>query len=137
MAKPSRSAAAASPDTAPRRQGGRPRKHADGLGKAVSFRLPPGELATWQAKVEASGLTASEFFREAVVANRTQVVARARPSADQRRLLYEANKAGNNLNQLAHRANAAHLAGQVSEATYALIVAELDAIRRAMLAALE
>lgn len=111
----------------------RPRKHVDGLAKSVSFRLPPAELAAWQAKVEASGLTASEFFRDLVLTNRTQVVARARPSADQTRLLYLVNKASNNLNQLAHRANADHQAGKITEATYSGILAELAAIRQALL----
>jgi hypothetical protein len=121
----------------PRRRGGRPRKHADGLAKSVSFRLPPAELATWLAKVEASGLSASDFFRELVLTNRTQVIARARPSADTTRLLFLVNKAGNNLNQLAHRANAAHQAGKVDEATYAGILSELSLIRRALLLAVE
>ena len=36
------------------------------------------------------------------------------------------NKASNNLNQLAHTANAAELAGTVTPATYAGILAELQ-----------
>jgi hypothetical protein len=118
-------------------KGGRPRKHEDGLAPAVSFRLPKAERAIWDEKVAASGLTASEFFRELVLKNRTQVVARARPNADAKRMLYLFNKASNNMNQLAHRANQDHRAGLVSESTYAGILAELSELRRLMLADIE
>ena len=73
-----------------------------------------------------SPIKPSEFFRECVLQNRTQIVARPKASGDTRRLLYLFNKASNNLNQLAHTANAAELAGTVTPATYAGILAELQ-----------
>lgn len=115
----------------------RPRKHAAGLAKPVSFRLAADDYAAWQEKVQASGLSASEFFREAVLANRTHVVARPKPSRDYDRLLYLFNKAGNNVNQLAHRVHVEHLAGAVSEATAAGVLAELQMLTRYMRAALQ
>lgn len=115
----------------------RPRKHAEGLGKPVSFRLPESDRLAWETKVKESGLSPSDFFRDYVLANRTQVVARPQPSRDYDRLLYLFNKAGNNVNQLAHRANAAHVAGTVSEDTYVGILAALDGLTRYMAAALE
>lgn len=119
------------------RKGGRPRKHDAGLTSVVGIRMTEGDRAAWNEKVAASGRTASEFFREAVLANKTQVIARAAPSADKTRLLYLFNKASNNLNQLAHRANSDHRAGMLTEKTYASILAELAELRRAMLAGLE
>lgn len=115
----------------------RPRKHVAGLAKAISFRLSSEDYATWQEKVQASGLSASEFFRDAVLTNRTQVVARAAPSRDYDRLLYLFNKAGNNLNQLVHRVHTEHLAGTVSEATAAGVLSELQRLTRYMRAALQ
>ncbi|KAG1323446.1 hypothetical protein G6F63_012991 [Rhizopus arrhizus] len=96
--------------------------------RTVSFRLTLPDPATYLAKASAAGVKPSEFFRDAVLTNRTQVVARVQPSSDKRRLIYLFNKASNNLNQLAHTANAAELAGTVTPATYAGILAELQAL---------
>ncbi|MEQ7770326.1 plasmid mobilization protein [Xanthomonas hortorum] len=111
-----------------------PRKPADGqkLTRPVSFRLTDSDHAAYLAKVAASGSRPSEFFRECVLQNRTQIVARAPASSDKRRLLYLFNKTSNNMNQLAHAANVAELAGTATPATYAGILAELQAIADAM-----
>lgn len=102
------------------------------MGKPVSFRLPEADRQAWLEKVAASGRTPSEFFRECVLENRTQVIARAPASADRRRLLFIVNRTGNNLNQLAHRANSDHLAGRLDGQVYAALLAELEAIRHAL-----
>lgn len=106
------------------------------LSKPVAFRLTEADHAAYLAKVQASGLKPSEFFRDAVLTNKTQVVARVQPSDDKRRLIYLFNKASNNLNQLAHTANAAELAGTVTPATYAGILAELQTLADVMLEAI-
>ena len=116
----------------------RPKKdQADKLTRAVSFRLSDADHAAYLAKVEASGLKPSEFFRECVLQNRTQIVARPKASPERGRLVYLMNKASNNINQLAHRANADHLAGVVSEATYTRILAELERLARYMKSAVK
>lgn len=122
---------------APRNRGGRPQKKEAGLTKPVSFRLTEADHAAWLAKVEASGMSPSDFFRDAVLTNKTQIVARKKATKDTTRLQYLFNKTSNNMNQLAYRANADHLAGKLSEATYAAILAELSAIRRALLDGLQ
>ena len=110
---------------------------AEKLTRPVSFRLTAADHAAYLAKVEASGLKPSEFFRECVLQNRTQIVARPKASPERGRLLYLFNKASNNMNQLAHAANAAELAGTATPATYAGILAELQAIADAMREAVE
>jgi len=107
------------------------------LTRPVSFRLTAADHAAYLAKVEASGLKPSEFFRECVLQNRTQVVARVPTSSDKRRLLYLFNKTGNNMNQLAHAANAAELAGTATPATYAGILASLHALEEMMQRAID
>ncbi|MBZ2436538.1 plasmid mobilization relaxosome protein MobC [Xanthomonas perforans] len=116
-----------------------PRQPADGrkLTRPVSFRLTDADHAAYLAKVEASGLKPSEFFRECVLQNRTQVIARVPTSTDKRRLLYLFNKTSNNINQLAHAANAAELSGKATGETYSGILAELQAIADAMREAVE
>ena len=105
--------------------------------RTVSFRLTLPDHATYLAKASAAGVKPSEFFRDAVLTNRTQVVARVQPSSDKRRLIYLFNKASNNINQLAHRANSDHLAGVISEDTYTSILADLHGLAHYMKAAIK
>jgi len=114
----------------------RPKKHGDGPSKPVSFRLSEADFLAYQAKCAEAGLTPSDFFRECVLTNRTQIVARPKASGDTRRLLYLFNKASNNMNQLAHRANADHLAGTLSGSTYEGILYNLEQIARYLRAAI-
>lgn len=107
------------------------------LTKVVSLRLANDDHEAYMAKVQASGMGRSAFFRECVLDNKTQVVARPKPSADHHRLVYLANKIGNNVNQLAHRTNADYLAGVVSESTYARILSELQTLTQFMKAAIK
>jgi hypothetical protein len=46
------------------------------------------------------------------------------------------NKTSNNLNQIAHRANAEHVRGELSEATYAQLLDQLQMISRYLKATL-
>lgn len=57
------------------------------LCRVVSVKLTPPDHAAWVAKVEASGLTSSEFFRKAVLTNRTKVTAAPTVDRDRLRLL--------------------------------------------------
>lgn len=107
------------------------------LTNPVSFRLTADDHAAYLKKVEASGMKPSEFFRECVLGNKTQVIARPKPSAEKDRIIYLFNKASNNMNQLAHKANAAHLAGSVSENTYKAILAELQILAHFMKATIK
>lgn len=108
-----------------------------GAGKPIAFRLPEPERQAWLAKVTASGLTQSEFFRQAVLTNRTTIQAHSRGGADLKRLVYHFNKAGNNLNQLAHRAHGDRLAGKLNQATYESIEYQLQLIAKYLKATIE
>ncbi len=107
-----------------------------GLGKPIAFRLSEADREAYLAKVAASGLTQSEFFRQAVLMNRTQVVARPKASVDRKRLLYIVSKTSNNLNQVAHRANTENVKGTLSEKTYEQILDQLQMISRYLKATL-
>lgn len=102
------------------------RRRGGPLAKPVSFRLTEADHAAYLAKVRSSGLTPSEFFRDAVLTNRTQVVAVDREV--RRQILFLVAKASNNLNQLAHRVHTDHVAGKVGEATYLSVLGELEAL---------
>lgn len=103
------------------------------LNHTVAFRLTDGDFLDYKRKFSASGLNQSEFFREHVLTNTTQVVARRVVSADARRAVFLLQKASNNVNQLAHRANSEHLAGVLSEGTVLAIVDQLRQLNRCML----
>ena len=115
----------------------KPKPEAAKLTKAVSFRLSAADHAAFMAKVEASGEKPGDYFRAAIVNDKTQIIARPNQgpqvTKEWARLAYLFSKASNNINQLAHRANADHLAGVVSEATYVRVVRELHALSDAML----
>src|SRR5260370_37846390 len=101
-----------------------------GLGKPIAFRLSEADRAVYLEKVAASGLSQSEVFRQAVLTNRTQVIARAKASDDWKRPLYVFNTTSNNLNQIAHRANSENVLGNLSEPTYEQMLDQLQMMSR-------
>ena len=96
------------------------------MSHTIAFRLTDGDFLRYKWKFSASGFTQSEFFREHVLCNTTQVVARPVASRDTKRAVFLLQKASNNLNQLAHRANSECLTGLVSENTYEAILDQLQ-----------
>ncbi len=109
------------------------KSEAEKLNHTVAFRLTDGDFLGYKRKFSDSGLKQSEFFREHVLSNTTQVVARPVASADARRAVFLLQKASNNVNQLAHRANAEHLAGLLSDGTFSEIVGQLQQLNSFML----
>jgi hypothetical protein len=103
------------------------------LNHTIAFRLTDRDFVNYRTKFSASGLNQSEFFREHVLNNTTQVVARLAVSTDARRAVFLLQKASNNVNQLAHRANAEHLSGALSEGTFSAIVVQLQQLNGFML----
>lgn len=113
---------------------GRPCKsEEEKLGPAIAFRLTIEDFEIYTRKVSASGMNRSEFFREHVLNNSTQVVARPKATVDAKRAIFLLQKASNNVNQLAHRANSEHLAGVLSEATFLAIVDQLERLNEHLL----
>ncbi|HHV7521266.1 TPA: plasmid mobilization protein [Burkholderia orbicola] len=104
------------------------RKAQSALGKPVSTRLTEEQCQIFNDKVARSGLSSSEFLRDCILTNRTQIVERPRVTVERQRIMYVVNKTGNNLNQLAHVANTARVSGHLSESTFAALVDELEMI---------
>ena len=99
-----------------------------------SFRLPISVANWWNEKIAKSGLgNKSAFFRDAVQQNKTEVIAKPAAMADQKRAIFLLQKASNNLNQLAHRANWQHQAGKLSEESFNLILGQLQQLNQFMI----
>ncbi len=107
-----------------------------GLSKPISFRLSETDREAYLAKVAASGLTQSEFFRQAVLTNRTQLVARLKATPHRERLLFIFSKTSRDIEQLARQASADHERGTVSEEGYLQLLDRLQLIGRYLKATL-
>lgn len=99
----------------------RPRTSEEPLTEPFSFRLSVSEARELRARIEASGYrTASEFLRDYVIKNQVTIVARpnTKPSVEKTRMQFVFNKAGNNLNQIAHVLNTANLSHRLTDSLF-------------------
>lgn len=116
----------------------RPKKaDSEKLTRTIAWRVTESVKAEMDQQYAESGLTQSEFLRELLQRNKATIIAKPRPSADLKKLVFLFNKASNNINQLAHRANAAHLDGTENEQTYAGILAALQLLTEQLKKGLE
>lgn len=95
-----------------------------------SFRTSLSVAAKWNKKILRAGCNRSEFFRMAVEQNQTQVIAASPHPA---RAVFLLSKTSNNINQLAHRANSAYRAGKLTEATFSVLVDQLQQLNQFMI----
>lgn len=110
---------------------------AEKLTKTVAFRLTEADYSAYRAKFLASGMSQSEFFREYILTNTTQVVARPVASSDSKRAVFLLQKASNNINQLAYRANSDNLMGVLTEKTFSSILSQLERLNRFLFSQVE
>jgi len=104
----------------------RPRKEAGlSLDARVAFRLTYQDYAIYKSKVAQSGLSASEFFRVAVLENRSEIVVIA---PEVRELVYHFNRAGNALNCLTKQLDSDLQGGHLDPRTLDRLLASLIAI---------
>ncbi|MHA6896403.1 plasmid mobilization protein [Ralstonia pseudosolanacearum] len=107
-----------------------------GLSKPISFRLPHEDREAFLQKVKDSGLSQSEFFRQAVLSNRTQLVARLKATPHRKRLLFIYSKVSDDLTRLARQASDDHARGALSEDSYLQLLDRLQLIGRYLKATL-
>lgn len=114
----------------------RPKKSTEGLTEPFSFRLTKTEAQPLREKIAQSGVNPAEFLRDYVLKNRITVIAKPKASLEKIRMQFVFNKAGNNLNQIAHVLNRANLAGKMNDATCKQALAALEQISQYLRAAL-
>ncbi|MDQ1835205.1 plasmid mobilization relaxosome protein MobC [Massilia scottii] len=103
------------------------------LSKVISFRMQMDVFLEFAKQCSDANLTQSELHRDYVTKNRVEVIARPKASSDAKRAVFLLQKASNNLNQLAHRANADSMNNLVSEETYLAVLDQLKQLNQYML----
>jgi len=84
------------------------------LSERITCRFTPDELTGLVAKANKAGLSVSEYLRECIVGNRTEVIERSVVRA----LLRELKAIGNNLNQVARQNHMDHQAGRFDNGSF-------------------
>ena len=115
----------------------RPLKSGKVLTRVRGFRLTEEVSSALDEKCRSAGLTPSEFIRDCVLSNRTQIVARAQASKEKERMLFLFNKASNNMNQIAHRANEAHVMKKIDALLYRTILGSLAVLSQILKSEIE
>lgn len=104
-------------------------KNGETVSPVIAFRMRRrADYDALMEKARAAGMKPSEFLRDVVLANKTQIVARKKPTVDRVRMLRLFAKTSNNMNQIAHRINADHLRGKLNEGTYDELLYQLEVI---------
>ena len=102
----------------------------------ASFRLSPAAHERIAVRAEAAGVSRRVWLEEAILENRTEIIARVQPTPDYKALLFQVNKAGNNLNQIAHRLNSLAKVDAIDARKYLSVLEDLSSIEAALTDAL-
>lgn len=84
------------------------------LTERVAFRVTAATKQEYERKLEKSGLTNSDFFRQCVMTDRTEIIIPPQMTNDMRESLRLLKNIANNCNQIAHTLNIAMLSGLAS-----------------------
>lgn len=87
----------------------------------IQLRITEQDKIKLQEKAKEAGLSLTELVRDYILNDKTEIV----PKQDIIAILYQINKIGNNINQLAKRVNQDFLLGSISDNTYAKVIANL------------
>lgn len=76
-------------------------------------RLPETAYKLFHQRANEAGISSRAWLTDVLLADKVKIVAKQKPHPDLSGLVFQANKAGNNLNQIAKRLNELMKAGQV------------------------
>lgn len=93
--------------------------------RIASVRLITEAHEVWYERAAEAGLSTRAWLEKAILENKTQIIVKQKPHPELRPLLFQVNKAGNNINELAHHFNALKSANAITSAEY---LAALDAL---------
>lgn len=100
----------------------------------LTCRVSHEDFEKLEQMIADAGMSKSEYFRDVVINQKAEINVVVK---DMQSLIFYYNKASNNLNQLAHKANSAHLENRISESLYGRILNALIDIRTILLRGVE
>ncbi|RSC52126.1 plasmid mobilization protein [Citrobacter amalonaticus] len=98
------------------------------LTERVAFRVTLATKNEYELRLAQSGLTKSDFFRECVMTDRTEIIVQAPVTGDMRESLRLLSNIANNCNQIAHALNIANQAGLISDALVETVLSKVSAL---------
>lgn len=102
--------------------------------RVLTCRVSHEDFEKLEQMIADAGLSKSEYFRDVVINQKAEIKVVVK---DMQSLIFYYNKASNNLNQLAHKTNSAHLENRISESLYGRILNALIDIRTILLRGVE
>jgi hypothetical protein len=105
--------------------------------EVVSFRISESLQKKLYSQSDAAGVSAKVWLEKAILENKTKIIAKQKPHPELRPLLFQVNKAGNNINQLAHHFNTMKLDGKITHDEYHVALDSLSDIQKIMREALD
>lgn len=100
----------------------------------VQAKLTPKEYEPFKRIIDVTGMKKATLFKKVILSNQNNAVVSVGNSEEkeaQRRLVFLANKASNNINQIAKRLHQAYRGEVVSERSYIKIMNDLVGVRSA------
>ncbi|HAV2128642.1 TPA: MobC family plasmid mobilization relaxosome protein [Enterobacter cloacae] len=98
------------------------------LTERVAFRVTLATKNEYELRLAQSGLSKSDFFRECVMTDRTEIIVPATVTVDMRESLRLLSNIANNCNQIAHALNIANQAGLISDALVETVLSKVSAL---------
>lgn len=95
----------------------------------VSFRVSNETYERLTSNAAKAGISTKLWLEKAILENQTQIVERPKPNRDLSSLVAQVNRAGNNINQIAHNLNTAALTSKLTKAECEDALKRLDHLR--------
>lgn len=96
--------------------------------EVASFRLLSEAHKVLYERAKTAGVSTRVWLEKAILENQTKIIAKQKPQPDLRSLLFQVNKAGNNINQLAHHFNTLNKVNKISKDEYLTALETLENI---------
>ena len=107
------------------------------LDTPVSFKISARQFEPYRKIIEETGVKKGTLMREVFISKSGDLLLADKQTQDNKRMLFLASKASNNINQVARQLNRAYRGGIVSETLYVEILNSLIGIEKTFSSALE
>ena len=98
--------------------------------EVASFRLLSEAHEVLYERAKTAGVSTRVWLEKAILENQTKIIAKQKPQPDLRSLLFQVNKAGNNINQLAHHFNTLNKVNKINKDEYLIALETLENIHK-------